>query len=110
MLVARWVLARADRPVIADVDIATFFLTTPIGLAALVIGSAIVIAITALEVACLMNIGAAAAAGRALSVRDALIFGLSRTGKILRLTVNMVVRFLAGLLPFLLVAALAYLV
>src|SRR5947207_1670102 len=46
--------------VVADVEIARFFLT-PVGLVALILGSSLIVAIAALEMACLMAIGFARA-------------------------------------------------
>ena len=108
VLLLRTVISGAEGRVIADVDIATFFLTTPVGVLTLVLAGALLVAITALEMACLMAIGVAGAEGRALSARGALAFGYARAFPVLRLTANMVVRLLAGLLPFLLVAGIAY--
>jgi glycerophosphoryl diester phosphodiesterase len=108
LLLLRTVISGAEGRVIADADIATFFLTTPAGVLTLVLAGALLIAITALEMACLMAIAVAGAEGRVLSARGALAFGYGRAFPVLRLTVNMVVRLLAGLLPFFLVAGIAY--
>ena len=43
--------------VMADLDIAFFFLTTPAGIATLVFGATLIAAIIALQAACLMAIG-----------------------------------------------------
>jgi glycerophosphoryl diester phosphodiesterase len=102
------VISGAEGRVIADVDIATFFLTTPLGVLTLVLGGALLIGITALEMACLMAIGISVAKGSALTVREALAFGAARVLAVLRLTANMIVRLLAGLLPFLLAVGIAY--
>ena len=108
MMVLRWVMSRAEGRVIADVDIAAFFLTTPAGALTLVLGGALLAAITALEMACLMAMGMATANGTSLTAREALVFGGARAPLVLRLTAHMVVRLLAGLLPFLLTAGVAY--
>jgi len=100
MLLLRWAMARTGTAVVADVEIATFFLTTRPGILALVIGGAVLVAITALEMACLMAIGLAAAHGRPLTVRSALAFGAQSAPAVLRLATHIVVRLLAGLLPF----------
>jgi len=109
VLLLRWVISGAQGRVIADVDIAMFFLTRPVGILTLIIGGALFVAITALEMACLMAVGLAAARGGVLTVKEALAFSLTRAVPVLRLTANMVVRLLAGLLPFLLVAGIGYL-
>jgi glycerophosphoryl diester phosphodiesterase len=108
VLLLRWMMSRADAPVVADTDLVTFFLATPAGIAMLVVAGAVAVGITALEIACLMAIGVAARHGRGLNVREALMFGVARAPHVLRLTANMVVRLLAGLLPFLLGAGLTY--
>jgi glycerophosphoryl diester phosphodiesterase len=109
VLLLRWVMSSAEGRVIADVDIATFFLTRPIGLLTLIVGGALIAGITALEMTCLMRVGIATARGDSLTARDALYFGVACAPRVLRLTANMVARVLAGLVPFLLVAGLAYL-
>jgi glycerophosphoryl diester phosphodiesterase len=103
-----WLLARTRTRVVADTDILLFFVTTRAGVVALVLGGAIVLAITALETACLMAIGLAAAKGRPVNARSALVFASKRSVHVLALTANMVVRILVGLLPFLLAIGLVY--
>ncbi len=93
-------MSRAGTAVVADVEIATFFFTTPQGLVALVVCGAIFAAITALELGCLMAIAVAAAKGRRLSAMGALAFGASRAWAVLRLTANLVGRLIGILLPF----------
>jgi glycerophosphoryl diester phosphodiesterase len=100
LLLLRWAMARAGTAVVADVEIATYFLTTRPGMLSLIVGGAILIGITALEMACLMAIGLAAANGRRLTASEALAFGASQALSVLRLTTNMVARLLAGLAPF----------
>jgi glycerophosphoryl diester phosphodiesterase len=100
-LLLRWMASRAHTRVVADTDIATFFLTTPVGIVVLIAGAAMFLAITALEVACLMAIGLAAARGRRLDARSALVFGATRAPLVLALTGHMVVRVVVGVLPFL---------
>ena len=99
LLLLRWAMSRTGTVVVADTEIATFFLTTRQGLLAVVIVGAILTAITALEMACLMAIGLAAATGRHLTVTGALTFAASRALSILRLAANIVARLLAGLVP-----------
>jgi glycerophosphoryl diester phosphodiesterase len=108
VLLLRSVISGAEGRVIADVDIATFFLTRPIGVLTLVLGGALLVGITALEMACLMAIGISGARNGAVTARGALAFGAAHGVPVLRLTANMVVRLLAGLLPFLLAAGIAY--
>lgn len=108
LLMLRWAMARAGADVVTDAEIATFFLTSRPGVIALVLGSAVVTAITALELACVMAIGLAAAQGRPLRVRAALAFGASRGWPVLRLAVNIVVRVIAALVPVAAVVGAAY--
>jgi glycerophosphoryl diester phosphodiesterase len=109
LLLLRWMISGAEGEVIADVDIATFFLTRPIGILTLIVGGALIVGITALEMTCLMTIGIASATSSSLTARDALVFAAGCAPRVLRLTANMVARVLAGLVPFLLAAGLAYL-
>jgi glycerophosphoryl diester phosphodiesterase len=106
MLMLRWLVFSPHNKVVADTDILRFFVTTRVGVAALIVGGAIVLAITALELACLMAIGFAAAKGTQPGVRGALVFGATRAFDVLRLTVNIVLRLLAGALPSLLLIGL----
>ena len=87
----------------ADQDILFFFLS-PLGLATLLLIAGGIIAITALELACLMVIGQAAADGRRISVIAALRFALAHGLRVLRLTTHLVGRLLLLSLPFLAVA------
>ena len=94
--------------VMADLDIAFFFLTTPAGIATLVLGATLIAAIIALQAACLMAIGLGSAQGVALNATSALRFGAARALNILLLAAHMVLRVLAGLVPFVLAAGLTY--
>jgi len=100
LLLLRWMASGAHTRVVADTDIARFFLATPVGILILVFGSAILAAITALEMACLMGIGLAGANGIRLNARSALVFGAKRAPFVLALIWHMVIRVLLGLLPF----------
>lgn len=100
LLLLRWAMSRAGTLVVADTEIATFFFTTRQGILALIVVGALLVAITALELTCLMAIGMAAANGRHLTARGAFAFGASRAPLVLRLAANIVVRLLLGLLPF----------
>jgi glycerophosphoryl diester phosphodiesterase len=107
-LFLRWLLSRTGAWVVADADIARFFVTTRPGVVALLLGGAIVAAVTALEVGCLMAVGLATARGRQVNAMTALAFGGARAPSILRLAGQMVVRVIAGLAPFILAIGLAY--
>lgn len=100
MLLVRWAMSRTGTAVVADTDLATFFLTTRPGLIALVVGASILAAITALELSCLMAVGLAAHHDRRLTVRGALAFVGSRSFAVLRLMGIMVAHLIVGLLPF----------
>lgn len=104
-----WLRAGTSSRVVADVDIAMFFLTTPAGIITLILGASLVTAITAVEIACLMAIGTAAAQGHSVTLMGALRFGASKAPNVLRLTAHMVVRVLMGLVPFVLGGGLVYL-
>ena len=107
-LLLRWMMSGSGEGVIADSDILFFFVTTPAGLLTLAGGGAILLGISALEIVCLMAIGFAAAQGGTLDVRGALVFGAARAPRVLALTAHMVVRVLAGLVPFGLASGLVY--
>ena len=76
-LLLRWIRTTGAGEVVADTDILWFFVTNPAGVATLVIGLSLIVAITGLEAACLMAIGVEAAQGRHLDARSALAFGAS---------------------------------
>ncbi len=103
-----WLRAATSERVVADVDIAMFFLTTPTGIVTLILGSSLLVAITAVEIACLMAIGLGQSQGVRLNGRGALKFGAANAGNVLRLTGHMVLRVLIGVVPFLLAAGLVY--
>ena len=107
-LLLRWIRASGAGEVVADTDILWFFVTNPAGVATLIVGLSLIVAITGLEAACLMAIGVEAAQGRHLDARSALAFGASNGPKVLALTARMAVRVLAALLPFLLAAGAVY--
>src|SRR5437763_7527779 len=94
---------RSHSPAVADIDIARFFFTSVPGAVALVLVSALVAAVTALEQACLMSAGLGHARGIALRVRDAFAHAATRVAPILGLTMLLVVRLLLLLVPFALV-------
>ena len=110
---ATWLLylfraGTSDR-VVADVDIARFFFTKPVGIATLFFGISLIVAIVAVEAACLMAIGFGRAQGVTLNARSALKFGATHALKVQRLVWHMILRLLAGLVPFVLAAGLVYL-
>jgi glycerophosphoryl diester phosphodiesterase len=107
-LLFRFLIARSGNAAVADVDIALFFFTTRPGVVALIFVSALVIAVIALEQACLMAIGIGRLRGEDLRVRDAFAHGAARSFSILRLTAILVVRVLALVAPFAVAAGAAY--
>ena len=74
-----WFRAGTSHRVIADVDIARFFITTPAGIVTLIVGTSMILAITALEIACLMGISLGNAKGVRFNTRGALRFGSARS-------------------------------
>jgi len=101
-------LAASER-VVADADIARFLLTSPWGIASLLLGASLLVAISAVETACLMAIGVGAANDVTIDARTALRFGAGHAWGVLRLAANMVVRLIVGLLPFVAAVGLLYL-
>lgn len=93
-------LAISGSDVQADQDILFFFLS-PLGLTTGVVIAGAVIAVSALEIACLMTIAVAAREHRHLSVIGALGFALTRSWTILRVTMRLVLRVLLIAAPFL---------
>jgi len=98
----------SDR-VIADVDIAYFFLTTPAGIVTLLLGASLLVSITAVENACLMAVGFARAHGITLEAPGALRFGGRHALDVLRVAIQMVLRLVGGVIPFALAAGAVYL-
>ena len=107
-LFLKWLLSRTGTTVVADVDIARFFIKTPQGIIAIVLGGALIGALTAVEMACLMAIGHRAADGGRLDMRSALLFGAARSAPVLRLVGQMVLRVLAVLIPVALLLGAVY--
>ena len=107
-LLFRLLIRRTGKTAIADADIALFFFTTRAGALALILVGALIIAVTALEQACLMTIVLGALTGARLRVRDALAHGAARAFAIVRLTANILVRVLAIVAPFAGAIGLAY--
>jgi glycerophosphoryl diester phosphodiesterase len=100
-LVLRWFVNRSRGAAVADVDIAMFFFTTKPGFTALVLFSALLLAITAMEHACLITIGLGITRGVELRVRDALAHVGARAFAILRVAILLVLRVLLNAAPFL---------
>src|SRR6185503_2040502 len=98
----------SDR-VIADVDIAYFFLTTPAGIVTLLLGASLLVSITAVENASLMAVGFARAHGITLEAPGALRFGGRHALDVLRVAIQMVLRLVGGVIPFALAAGAVYL-
>ena len=109
-LLLYWLRAGTSDRVVADVDIARFFVTTPAGIATLILGASVIAAITAVEAACLMAIGLGTVQGVTLDAKGALRFGGAQALNVLRLMARMVLRVLAGAVPFLLAGGLVYVV
>ena len=107
-LLGRWLLSRTGASFVADADIARFFFTTVPGLTALIVGGAIVIAISVVEAGSLMAIGLGAVRGQTLGARGALAFAARRAASAFRLALHMIVRVLLGLVPFVLALGLIY--
>lgn len=110
LLLMRWAVTRKGGVVVADTEIATALLTTLPGLVVLVFGGAVLAGITALEATCLMGIGFAAAEGKRLDARRSLLFALARAPRVVALAAHMIVRLVAGGLPFAAGGGLAWLV
>lgn len=108
-LLLYWLRAGTSNRVLADVDIALFFFTTPAGITTLVLGASLITAITALEAACLMAVGMGTTQNLNLNGMSALRFGATHALNVLRLAANMIVRVIAALIPFMVVAGLVYL-
>ena len=96
----RLLIARTSSSAVVDVDIVWFLFSTAPGLVALILVTALAVAVTAVEQACLMSVGLAQARGGSLRVRDAFAHGTARAAPILRLTVLLVVRLMLLIIPF----------
>ena len=104
----RWLLSRTGKSVVADVDIARFFVTTPAGILALFVAATITTAIVILEVGCLMGVGLAIANGVRPHAKGALTFGAQKAAPVIRLSLHMALRVIAALIPFVAAIALVY--
>jgi glycerophosphoryl diester phosphodiesterase len=108
VLLLRWLIERTGRSAVADVDIALFLFTTRAGAAALILVSALIIGVTALEQASLMTLILAAHSGKRLRLRDAFGHAARHAFAILRVSAWLVVRLLAVVAPFAAAGGLAY--
>jgi len=99
-ILGRLLLRLSGQPALADQDIA-WFLLTPFGMAALILFSALLIAILAFEQASLMTVGAGNVQGLHIGVMQALYFTARRAGSIFSFTIRLVTRVLVITLPFL---------
>jgi len=99
-LLFRLLVRRTGSTAVADADIAFFFFTTKSGLLALILVGGLLIAVTALEQACLMTIVLTALRGARPRVRDAFAHASKRSHAVLRLTAQVVVRVLLLAAPF----------
>jgi len=109
LLLVRWLVLRHKGGVVADAEIAMALVTTGPGILAILLGGVLLAGVTALETACLMAIGMARTKGKRLDPRRSLLFALARSPRVLALTAHMVVRLLAGLVPFAAAAGAVYL-
>ena len=96
----RLLVRRSGSTAVADADIAFFFFTTKSGSLALILIGGLIIAVTALEQACLMTIVLTALRGARPRVRDAFAHASKRSHAVLRLTAQVVVRVLVLVAPF----------
>jgi len=96
----RLLVRRSGSTAVADADIALFFFTTKSGSLALILIGGLIIAVIALEQACLMTIVLAALRGAHPRVRDAFAHASKRSFAVLRATAQIVVRVLVIVVPF----------
>src|SRR3954467_13323572 len=82
-LFLRWLLARTGTRMVADADIARFFVTTPSGIVALIAGAVLFTSIVILETSCLMAVGVAANEGTSINARTALAFAARNSRSVL---------------------------
>lgn len=100
-LVFRGFLLAYGSDVLADADIAKFLLH-PIGIAALLIVSALLVGLFAIELAILMTLSLAAQENRTVSIRGAMHFIATRSvGGIVRLALRIIFEMVLWAIPFL---------
>jgi glycerophosphoryl diester phosphodiesterase len=107
-LLLHLLVAWAGLDVVADQDIALFFVTTRPGAAALILVSALGLAIHAVGQASLMTIALAARRGACVRVREAFAATFARAVAIVLVALRIVVRVLALVAPFLVAVGLTY--
>lgn len=100
-------LSTSGSAVVADQDI-MYFILSPIGIFALVAMGGVILAIIALEQACLMTIGFGGLKGLRVRTADALLYGARRAWTIIGLTIRIFVRALIIALPFLVAGGIVY--
>ena len=105
----RFFLSTSGSEIVADGDIVFFFLS-PVGLTTLVLVGAVILAIVALEQACLMAIGFGESREQRVLVSDALWYGVRHGWSIIMLALRIFLKALVIALPFLAAGGLAYLV
>jgi glycerophosphoryl diester phosphodiesterase len=103
-LIGRLFLSLSGESALADQDILLFAMT-PLGLAAVVVLSAMMVFVIAFEQASLMAIGISIQQGRAITVLSALNFGVTKAPQIFEFALRLVLRLLLLILPFLAAAA-----
>jgi glycerophosphoryl diester phosphodiesterase len=96
----RFLIARTHTFALADLDIARFLFASAPGVIALILVTALLVSVTAIEQACLMCTGLGRARGVLVRVRDAFEHAGRRTGPVLVLTILLVVRLVILMLPF----------
>ncbi len=101
-LLFRLFLYVSGRDVLADVDIARFLLH-PLGVLAFILVGGAVLCVFVLEQAMLMTICLATEQGKQVAPRQALLFVVSKGGRLLHLTSRVVARLGLLVLPFLLI-------
>ena len=104
----RLFLSTSGSAVVADQDI-LYFILSPIGIVALIVTGTVILAIVALEQACLMTIGFGELHKQRVLVTDALWYGARHAWSVVRLAVRIFLKVLLVALPFLIAGGLVYL-
>ena len=99
-IVGRFLLRLSGHSMLSDFDIA-YFLLTPLGMTALILLAAILITILVFEQASLMAINAGSLQGVHITTMSALYFTAGRAKRIFFFAIQLVVRVLIIVLPFL---------
>jgi glycerophosphoryl diester phosphodiesterase len=106
-LALRLCVATSGSSAIADQDI-LYFVLSPVGFIAVIVGSALVVAIVALEQACLMMLGLGATRHVPLRVTEALLGGARFAVPVLRVSFRAVLNVVLLSAPFLALGGLVY--